>query len=169
MVASLLNCAFNIAFAQDETSSSGGTTDTPSTETQLGELLDRLSILPSKFKDERKRRLLVRRIKSINRKIVRAVNSVPPEKCLEKLKVAMDDFYALVSQLGQGIACGPPIIPPYLRTVDKTQVTPDCIQPDQLSQAFSESFGVYEKARSLFHIDINSNQIPDVCESVNGN
>ena len=159
------------AYAQDETSSSGGDTTTPETtevlspEQQLDQLLQDLDDFQKELRHKRGKpnHLIGIKIKLISRKIDRAVKSTPPTKCLGKVKIAMDDFFKLVSELGTGIACGPPILPPFLRTL-YAQVAPDCILPDQLSENFSMSYGIYTKARDLFHIDKNSNEIPDVCE-----
>ena len=161
-----LTFGFNIALAQNETSSSGGT---PSVQSRAEEILSRLNALQAELKSKKdpKSRTNARKIKSITQKLVRSVNSNPPAKCLDRLKVAMNDLYGLVSKLGQGIACGPPIIPPFLRNAQE-QISPDCaipdFGPDQLDPTFSELLGIYDDARALTHVDVDSNEVPDVCE-----
>ena len=158
----------NSVFAQTADTSAG---NDASVQSKLDELLVTLSNVSSQLrsiKDPKSHRAAIK-IKLIKRKIVKAVNSIPPEKCLGKLKIAMNDFYALVSKLGQGIACGPPIIPPFLQ-VANPPISPDCalppedVVPDQIDPGFSESLGAYDTARDIFHIDSNSNEIPDACE-----
>ena len=144
-------------------------TETSSVEDQLGQLLESSQSLQKELrnKKDKESRRLARRLKLITRKIISAVNSVPPAKCLSRLKPAMEDFFGLVSELGSGIACGPPIIPPFLR-MNELPLNPDCLPPDlapdQLDLNFSETLGLYDKARDIFHIDTNTNEIPDACE-----
>ncbi len=149
-------------FAQD-TQPSGDT----SLQTRLNQLLANISDLQQQLKGEKGRKVktTARKLKLISKGLIKAVNLIPPSSCLDKLKTAMDDFYALTSELGTGIACGPPIVPPFLGRIAKTKsITPDCILPDQLSEPFSEVYGLYTEARDIFHTDLNSNNIPDSCE-----
>ena len=156
----IVSFLINTVFAQTETSS---------IEDQLGQLLESSQSLQKELrnKKDRESHRLARKLKLITRKIISAVNSVPPTKCLSRLKPAMKDFFELVSDLGSGIACGPPIIPPFLR-INKLSLNPDCLPPDlapdQLDLNFSETLGLYDKARDIFHIDTNTNEIPDACE-----
>ena len=161
-----LTFGFNIALAQNETSSSGGT---PSVQSRAEEILSRLNALQAELKSKKdaKSRTNARKIKSITQKLVRSVNSNPPAKCLDRLKVAMNDLYGLVSKLGQGIACGPPIIQPFLQKTT-FQLNPDCILPDfgtdQLDETFVDLNPIYDDTQNLTLIDKDSNDIPDVCE-----
>ena len=162
------SCFTSSAFAQIDIST---TTESDSIETRINNLLGKFNDAQNiliKSKDP-KDRAAAKKLKLIKREVIRAINSVPSTKCFDKVKTAMDDFYKLVSKLGQGIACGPPIIPPFLQ-VANPPISPDCalppedVVPDQIDPGFSESLGAYDTARDIFHIDSNSNEIPDACE-----
>lgn len=161
-------------------SQTDSTTEEPSIEEQLEEILASLSSLQKTLKEEKRKRPIARTIKSITRRIIRAVNTVPPDRCLTLLKVAMDDFYELVSDLGSAIACGPPILPPFLPG-EETEIEDDldinCIPPPEDNEvivrlqiggpfggAFSDVHPVYNDCRGFFQIDTNGNNISDVCE-----
>ena len=112
-----------------------------------------------------------KRLKAIEKKIIRALNSIPPAKCLDVLDKAMQSFYGLVSDLNVGISCGPIIIPPFLPGTDNTDtpVTPDCFLPPEMrtipfNGAFSIVNPIYDDAREVFRTDENENEMPDVCE-----
>lgn len=155
-------------------------TEEPTIEEQLEEILASLSSLQKTLKEEKRKRPVARTIKSITRKIIRAVNSIPPDKCQKLLRVGMDDFYELVSDLESGIACGPPILPPFLpgeETEIEDELDINCIPPPEddeviarfqiggpFSGAFSDAHPVYNDCRSFFQIDTNGNNISDVCE-----
>ena len=148
-------------------------TSTPTVEEQINDLLASLSSLEKTLKKERGRssKTAAKKVKLIAKKIERAINSIPPEKCYEGIKIAMNDFFALVSKLNRGISCGPPIIPPFLDREDEV-LTGDCalppekVFPDQLG-IFGEVNPVYDTARSLFHIDEDGSGISDACEGTN--
>lgn len=161
-------------------SQTDSTTEEPSIEEQLEEILSTLSSLQKTLKHERRKRPVARTIKSITRRIIRAVNSVLPDKCQTTLKIAMDDFYELVSDLGGGIACGPPILPPFLPG-EETEIEDDldinCLPPPEEDEviarlqiggpfggAFADVHPVYNDCRGFFQIDTNGNNISDVCE-----
>lgn len=150
-------------FAQDTQS-----VEDVSLETRLDQLLVNINALQEKLKKQKSRRAKTtsRKLKLISKGIIRAVNSVPPSLCLDKLKIAMDDFYELTSDLGAGISCGPPILPPFLERIEKIEsITTDCILPDQIGgEPFSEVYGLYTEARDVFLVDLNSSEIPDACE-----
>lgn len=149
-------------------------------EEQLNELLASLSSLQKTLKKQRIKKPIARKIKLITKNIIRAVNSIPPDKCLQTLKDAMDDFYELVSGLGSGIACGPPILPPFLPGEEDLPVDEDlsinCIPPEfdepiarlqiggPYGGAFSDVNPAYNECRDLFQIDNDGSNIPDVCE-----
>ena len=123
-----------------------------------------------KLKKERDKKT-AKRLKTIETKIIRALNSIPPAKCLDVLDKAMQDFYSLVSDLNIGVSCGPIIIPPFLPGTDNTDtpVIPDCILPPEMrtipfNGAFSLVNPLYEDARDVFRVDENENEMPDVCE-----
>ena len=166
----ILTLAFAVekVSAQDVTSSSGGVV---SVEAQAEQILGRLKTLQeelnSKSKKDKISHLRARKVKLLIRKLVRAVNSVPPTKCLERLKIAMRDFYNLVSEVGTGIACGPPIILPFLERTEFA-LSPDCIMPDftpdQLDPTFVELNPIYDDAQKLSIVDDDGNDISDVCE-----
>ena len=162
-------------YAQDSTS----TEETLSVEERLGDLLANLSSLQTTLKKDRRKRPVARKIKLITKKIIKAVNAVPPENCMKVIRIAMNDFFGLVSDLGSGIACGPPILPPFLPGGDSDlpidSLSSDCILPpdEQLGRlqiggpfggSFSDVYPIYNEARDLFHIDTNSSDISDVCE-----
>lgn len=150
-----------------------------SVENQLDNLLAGLSSTQKALRKDRRKRSVARKIKLITNKLIKAVNLVPPRKCMDVLRVAMDEFYELVSNLGSGISCGPPILPPFLPGEDfdslPTKLTQDCLPPPdeplerlQIGGPFGGSFSgvypLYEDARDLFQIDSNDTEISDVCE-----
>ncbi len=156
----------------DLSSGSGGDTtvvDTPSVEEQAAKLLANLNSAVKALKHERDRKSKIasKKLKLIAKRIDRALK-LTPQKCFDEIKIAMDDFFGVVSDLNVGISCGPAILPPFLdREVDV--LTPDCglppdeVLPDQLG-SFGEVNPIYEDARDLFHIDVDSSNIPDACE-----
>ncbi|MBI2996761.1 MAG: hypothetical protein HYY52_08685 [Candidatus Melainabacteria bacterium] len=157
---------FNFSYAQTDESSGG---EDLSLEEQLDNLLSDSNGVCDQFRKSkiRKDRMAARRLKIITRQIVRAVNLTSPQKCLGQLQMGMNALYKLVSDLGIGISCGPPILPPFLGEEDDiaiNSIKPDCIQPDQLGNLFSEIYGLYTRARDLFHVDTDANEIPDACE-----
>lgn len=145
--------------------------ETPSIETQLDEILGDLNDLYKSLKKQKAKqaKITANKIKLISRKIDRAVKTIPPNSCFEKLKVPMNDFFKLVSDLGIGISCGPTILPPFF---DTEPLVVNCIPPPeedellraQVGRPFSEVYGAYTKARDLVQIDTNINEIPDICE-----
>ena len=158
-------------------SQTDGSTTELSVQEQLDQALDSLSSLKQILQSKRAKRPIARKIKLITRQIIRAVNSIPPDKCLQTLTKAMDDFYGLVSELGSGIACGPPILPPFLPEGDtSTDLGVNCILPEpnepvsrlQIGGPFGGAFAdvnpVYNQCRDVFRTDIDGNNIPDVCE-----
>ena len=153
----------NTVFAQEETIP---------LETQLNNLLHDLNSFSESLihKKARQPRSTARKLRSIERKIDKAVKTIPPSSCLEKLKSPMNDFYKLTSEIGTGIACGPPIIPTFFDRKSPDPITIDCLPPPdeplraQLSDLFSEVYGLYNTARDLVRTDINTNEIPDICE-----
>lgn len=165
-----------LALAQDDIAESE---ETLSVGEQLDELLQSLSSLQANLKKNKRKRPVGRKIKLITKKIIKAVNSIPPEACMETLRLAMDDFYELVSDLGLGIACGPPILPPFLPGEDDNNLVEplsgDCLPPPdelferlQIGGPFGGSFAdvnpIYNEARNLFQIDTDKSNISDVCE-----
>ncbi len=160
----------SLAQSSSDTSDEATTGITPeSAQTIIDKVLQDLSSVYEKFQHKkiRSRKVKARSVAILKRKLIQAVNSVPPAKCTARLKIALNDFFGLISELGQGISCGPPILPPFF---DKTlPLTPDCIppddlRPDQFDQAFSELNPIYEQARKLANIDNDDNSVPDVCE-----
>lgn len=163
----------SLSYAQTDDS-----TSKLSAQEQLDQVLDTLSALNKTLKSQRRKRPIAIKIRLITRKIIRAVNSVPPSKCLEILKIAMDDFYGLVSDLGSGISCGPPILPPFLPEGESTDTDLgiNCLPPPEPGEltrlqiggpfggAFADVNPVYNECRDLFQIDDNGSNIPDVCE-----
>ncbi len=160
------------SLAQDSSDTSDTSTSiTPPASAQaiIDKVLQDLSSVYEKFQHKKihSRKVKARSIAILKRKLIQAVNSVPPAKCTARLKIALNDFFGLISELGQGIACGPPILPPFF---DKTlPLTPDCIppddlRPDQFDQGFSELNPIYEQARKLATIDNDDNSVLDVCE-----
>lgn len=161
-------------------SQTGDSTDEITVEEQLNELLESLSSLQKTLKKQRIKKPIARKIKLITRNIIRAVNSIPSDKCLQILKDAMDDFFELVSDLGSGIACGPPILPPFLPGEEDlppdTDLSINCIPPEfdepisrlqiggPFGGAFSDIHPAYNQCRDLFQIDNDGSNIPDVCE-----
>lgn len=139
-----------------------------SLDDQLNQLEADTNNAIEKLKKERDKKTS-NKLKLIERKIIRALNSIPPDKCLGKLKVAMDDFFGLVSDLSSGISCGPSIIPPFLPGTENTDspITPDCLPPEMrtpFNGAFSLVNPLYDDALNIFRTDINENEMPDVCE-----
>ena len=157
----------NPVFAQNVTSS-----ETPSVQTQAEQILNDLNNLIEKLQKKKGRanHIKANKIALIKRKLVRAVNSNPPAKCYQRLKIAINNLYGLVSELGSGISCGPPIIPPFFLQI-KLSLAPDClppdITPDQLDETFVDLNPIYDNARALIKIDDDSSEIPDVCEQIN--
>lgn len=155
--------------AQTSSSSSSSGGETLSTEDQLNQLERDTSDAIEKLKKERDKKT-AKKLKTIERGIIRALNSIPPAKCLGILDKAMQSFFDLVSELSTGISCGPAIIPPFLPGTDNldTPVTPDCILPEMRAIPFNGAFSLvnplYENASNLFRIDENENDMPDVCE-----
>ena len=157
-------------FAQSSSSDSTESTQ-PSVEARAEQILLRLNALQAKLKKEKDRasRLKLKKLKLITQGLVRAVNSIPPSRCLKRLKVSMNDLYGLVSELLVGISCGPSVIPPFFPEA-KVLLSPDCIMPeeeittDQLDDTFVELNPIYDDARELIKVDDNSNGISDVCE-----
>ncbi len=168
LVVSFLLYSISVIAQTDLPPSGGGeisiATSMPTVEEQVNDLLASLDSLEKTLKKEKDRssKAAAKKVKLIGKKIGRAINSTLPEKCYEGVKIAMNDFFALVSKLGTGIACGPPIIPPFLDR-NNDSITPDCILPDQLG-AFGEVNSVYDIARNLFHIDKDGSGISDACE-----
>ena len=156
------------ANAQINSSSSSG--ETLSTQDQLDQVERDTSDGIARLKKEKDRKT-AKRLKIIERNVIRALNSVPPAKCLSILDKAMQSFFDLVSELSTGISCGPAIIPPFLPGTNNidTPITPDCILPPEMraipfNGAFSLVNPIYENAREVFRIDENENEMPDVCE-----
>ena len=156
------------ANAQTSSSSSGG--ETLSLEDKLNQLerdtSDAIGSL-NKAKDKK----TAKRLRAIEKKILRALNTVPPAKCLDILDKGMQSLYDLVSELNVGISCGPVIIPPFLPGTDNTDtpVTPDCALPPEMRSipfngAFSIVNPIYDNAREIFRTDEDENEMPDVCE-----
>ncbi len=173
-------CLFftHTAYAQDDTTTPEATL---SVEEQLESLLADLSSLQKSLKKNKRKRPIAREIKTITRKIIKAANSIPPENCMKTIRLAMDDFYELVSNLGSGISCGPPILPPFLPGGDTTEplieaLSADCLPPPdefplerlQIGGPFGGSFAdiypIYNEARDVFQIDGDTSEISDVCE-----
>ncbi len=159
----------NLKAQTDSTSSSSGG-QTLSLNEQLDQLEKDTSTTIEELKKEKDKKT-ASKLKSIERKIIRALNSIPPDKCLGKLKTAMDNFFGLVSDLNVGISCGPVIIPPFLPGTDSTDspITPDCALPPEMrtipfNGAFSLVNPLYDDARGIFRTDTNENNMPDVCE-----
>ena len=120
---------------------------------------------------DKKNRSAAKRLKVIEKKIIKALNTVPPSKCLNILNAGMQDLYGLVSELNVGISCGPIIIPPFLPGTNNTDtpVTPDCaLPPEMRTTPFNGAFSIvnplYDDAREIFRTDTNENDLPDVCE-----
>ena len=163
----------SIAYAQDDTVTSG---ETLSVEQQLESLLADLLSLQKTLKKNKKKRPIAKDVKLITKKIIKAVNSIPPESCMNTLRQAMDEFFELVTKLELGISCGPVILPPFLPGDDGSSLieplTEDCLPPpDALLQiggpfggAFVDINPVYDEAKDLFQIDVDSSEISDVCE-----
>lgn len=167
----------SVAYAQDSSSSGSVSDDTSSDvkpesgEEILAKVLQDLNSVYEKLlaKKIKSRRVKAKQVLSISRQFDRAVNSTPPSKCTLRLKAAIRDFYGIVSKLGQGIACGPPILIPFDR-FHHVELNPDCLPPpdgistDQLDSGFIELNPIYDKARRLSIIDNDENDVPDVCE-----
>ncbi len=124
-----------------------------------------------KKQKDKKARSAYKKLRLINKEIIKALNTVPPAKCLDALDNGMQDLYGLVSKLNVGISCGPVIIPPFLPGTDNTDipVTPDCaLPPEMRATPFNGAFSVvnplYENARDIFRTDTNENDMPDACE-----
>ncbi|GEM_PF-2929902 len=159
-----------VAYAQGDIESEEPLT----VEEQLESLLADLSSLQKSLKKNRRKRPVAREIKTITKKIIKAVNSIPPESCMNTIRQAMKDFYDLVSELQLGIACGPLIIPPFLPGGDEPileKINVDCLPPDDLLQiggpfggAFVDVNPLYDEAKDLFQIDSDESEISDVCE-----
>ena len=120
---------------------------------------------------DKKTKAAYKKLRLINKQILKALNTVPPAKCLDSLDNAIQDLYSLVSDLNIGISCGPVIIPPFLPGTEgrNEPVTPDCFLPPEMrSTPFNGAFSVinplYDNAREVFRTDTNQNEMPDVCE-----
>ncbi len=158
--------------AQIGSSTTGGTQ--PETlNNQLDNLLadTKTALEDLRKQKDKKTRSAYKKLRLINKKIIKALNTVPPAKCLDALDNGMQDLYGLVSELNVGITCGPVIIPPFLPGTNNTDtsITPDCILPPEMratpfNGAFSIVNPLYEKARGIFRTDTNKNEMPDVCE-----
>ena len=171
-IISLLVLAFALtitlkSLAQTSSSSSGG--EILSLEDKLNQLEKDTS---DAIKDLNKARdkKTAKRLRSIEKTILRALNTIPPAKCLDILDKGMQSLYDLVSELNVGISCGPVIIPPFLPGTDNTDtpVTTDCALPPEMRATFNGAFSIvnpiYENARDIFRTDANENEMPDVCE-----
>lgn len=154
-------------------------TDTQTLNERLDSLLTTFKETQATLKKQRDKdsRKSYREIKQIGKRTIKALNLVPPVKCLKVLNDAMQDLYSLVSDLNTGISCGPNIIPPFLPGADELDmpaegtVGPDCIlPPDEGFQttpyngAFSVVNPLYDEARDVFRTDSDGNNMPDVCE-----
>ncbi len=158
------------SIAQTDSSATEGTT----LDNKLGDLLNNIKTALGDLRKQKdkKAREAYKKIRSINKEILKALNTVPPAKCLGVLDNAMQKLYSLVSNLNIGISCGPVIIPPFLPGTDNLAeiITPDCaLPPDEMrSTPFNGAFSivnpVYDNARDVFREDTNENEIPDVCE-----
>ena len=164
----LVNTPKSISQTDASSSSSGG--ETLSTKDKLDQLQRDVSDTIENLKKEKDKKT-AKRLKVIEVKIIRALNSIPPSKCLDVLDKAMQSFYGLVSDLNVGVSCGPIIIPPYLPGKDRTDtpITPDCALPPEMrtipfNGAFSLVNPLYDDARDIFRTDENENEMPDVCE-----
>ena len=163
------------------TSQSFSQTDTSSTEdTQSETLEDKLNNLLADTKaaledlrkqKDKKSRSAYKKLRLINKEIIKALNTVPSAKCLDALDNGMQDLYSLVSELNIGISCGPIIIPPFLPGTSNRDVpvTPDCaLPPEMRSVPFNGAFSIvnplYDSARNIFRTDENTNDMPDACE-----
>ena len=165
--------AFNYSYAQTEPNA---------LNEQLDSLLTTFQETKSTLKKQRDKdsKKSYREVRQIGRNIIKALNSVPPEKCLKVLNNAMQDLYSLVSELSTGISCGPNISPPFLPGADELSmheeenvVEPDCILPPEeefqttpYTGPFSVVNPLYDEAIDLFRTDSDENNMPDVCESV---
>ena len=160
------------SIAQTDSSSTGDTK--PETlNNRLDNLLvdTKTAIEDLRKQKDKKTRSTAKRLKVIERKIIKALNTVPPAKCLNILNDGMQDLFGLVSELNVGITCGPIIIPPFLPGTENTDspITTDCILPPEMratpfNSAFSVMNPLYETARDIFRTDTNKNEMPDVCE-----
>jgi len=155
-------------------SSAAGDTQPETLNNQLDNLLadTKTALEDLRKQKDKKTRSAYKKLRLINKEIIKALNTVPPSKCLDALDNGMQDLYGLVSKLNVGISCGPIIIPPFLPGTDNTDtsVTPDCaLPPDEMraipfNSAFSIVNPLYDNARDIFRIDENKNEMPDVCE-----
>ena len=158
--------------AQTSSSSSGGT----QTETLNDKLNNLLAETKTALEDLRKQKdkkskSAYKKLRLINKEIIKALNTVPPAKCLDALDKGMQDLYGLVSEVNVGISCGPVIIPPFLPGTSNRDVpvTPDCALPPEMkvtpfNGAFSILNPLYDNARDIFSTDTNQNEMPDACE-----
>ena len=140
---------------------------------KLNNLLDdtKAALQDLRKQKDKKTRAAYKKLRLINKQILKALNTIPPAKCLDSLDNAMQDLYGLVSELNVGISCGPVIIPPFLPGTESRDepVTPDCFLPPEMralpfNGAFSVVNPLYDSAREIFRTDTNQNEMPDVCE-----
>ncbi|OGI06827.1 MAG: hypothetical protein A3I68_00600 [Candidatus Melainabacteria bacterium RIFCSPLOWO2_02_FULL_35_15] len=162
--------------AETDSSSSSGGSKPETLDSKLNDLLadTKTTLEDLKKQKDKKARAAYKKLRLINKQVIKALNAVPPAKCLDVLDDAMQDLYSLVSELSTGISCGPAIIPPFLPGTDDTDtlVTPDCILPPEMratpfNGAFSLVNPLYESARDVFRTDENENEMPDACEGDN--
>lgn len=168
LLLSILSVSSLESFAQTDSSV---TEDTP--DNKLNDFLNdiKTSLGNLRKQKDKKSRIAYKDLRLINKEIIKALNTVPPAKCLDALDHGMQDLYALVSELNVGISCGPVIIPPFLPGTSSrgVTITPDCgLPPEMRAIPFNSAFSVvnplYEDARDIFRTDINENEMPDVCE-----
>ena len=160
------------SFSQTDTSTTGDTESETLSDKLDNLLADTKAALEDLRKQkDKKSRLAYKKLRLINKEIIKALNKIPPAKCLDALDTGMQDLYGLVSELNIGISCGPIIIPPFLPGTSNRDVpvTPDCALPPEMratpfNGAFSLVNPLYETARGIFRTDTNKNDMPDACE-----
>ena len=154
-------------------SSSAGDNQSETLNDRLNNLLTdtKTALEDLRKQKDKKTRSAYKKLRLINKEIIKALNTVPPDKCLDALDNGMQDLYGLVSKLNIGISCGPIIIPPFLPGTSNRDVpvTPDCgLPPEMRATPFNGAFSIinplYDNARSIFRTDENQNEVPDVCE-----
>lgn len=160
-----------VVIAQDDNTSTGEI----NIQKQFEQAIQDLNDLRGKLLKGKKRKSnlsTAREIKSIVRKLIRALSSVPPSNCFDKLKIGMNEFYDLISEVSIGISCGPNILPPFPEEIEFL-IQPDCLPPEEdelpvidqfRGDLFFELNPIYEKARELSTTDADGNGISDVCE-----
>ena len=140
---------------------------------KLNNLLDdtKAALQDLRKQKDKKTKGAYKKLRLINKQVIKALNTIPPAKCLDSLDNAMQDLYGLVSELNVGISCGPVLIPPFLPGTESRDepITPDCaLPPEMRSTPFNSAFSVinplYDNAREIFRTDTNQNEMPDVCE-----